>query len=574
MKFIIPLLILLSFCITARAAGIDPSPFGMNGLNPIHGRQDPNVFINAERTAKQMKDAGMYWARLELWWGVIEPEKGKFDWTFADKVAKLYRDQKMNGMVILCYSSAWSHGTPPATPEERAAYANYVYQMVHRYKDTFKVWEIWNEPNIPTFWPEPNVRDYTLMLKEAYKAAKKADPDCMVLAASTSGPDLQFIDGIYKNSGWDSCDAISIHPYSMAGGPIAQRLDKILRQNQEYIASKGKPKPLWITEMGWTSSNPREDRDQAVYTVQSYVISLANGVGNLQWFCLDDWGEKWGLVRSFEPFDPKPSYKAYQMMTKALGSPGKCAEFEGYAAVGKDVACYVFKKADGKRVLIMWGNDDSKKPVTLQQKTGLCAISILGDEVDVKEGRFTIGEVPVIVMGVEGKLLGSVSKTANPYIERKGQNLLNNGSLDIIHGRNPGWWNAGRFEGSAKDGTLETSDQGRNGSKCVSISKSGARAAWDATPIPVDPGKKYRLSGWIKLENATGNNQIGFFWYSGNQWTYKGEIRSENITGTSDWKKVTVEATCPADACLVRVNLISENNTGTTWFDDIELIEE
>jgi hypothetical protein len=213
LKFIIPLLILLSFCITARSAGIDPSPFGMNGLKLAHARNDPNVWANAERTAKVMKDAGMYWDRLELWWGFIEPEKGKFDWTYADKVAEFYRDQKINALVILCYSSAWSKDTPPATPEERALYADYVYQMVNRYKDTFKVWEVWNEPNIPTFWPEPNVRDYTLMLKAAYKAAKKADPDCLVFAGSTSGPDLEFIDGIYKNGGWDSCDGISIHPY-------------------------------------------------------------------------------------------------------------------------------------------------------------------------------------------------------------------------------------------------------------------------------------------------------------------------------------------------------------------------
>ena len=37
---------------------------------------------------------------------------------------------------------------------------------------------------------------------------------------------------------------------------------------------------------------------------------------------------------------------------------------------------------------------------------------------------------------------------------------------------------------------------------------------------------------------------------------------------------MTRDGTCPADACLVRVNLISENNTGQVWFDDIELSEE
>ena len=576
MKTIVPALVLLSLCISAWSAGIDQSPFGMNGLKLAHARNDPNVWTNAERTAKVMKDAGMYWDRLELWWGVIEPEKGKFDWTFSDKVAQFYRKQEINALVILCYSSAWSKDTPPATPEERALYADYVYQMVNRYKDTFKVWEIWNEPNIPTFWPEPNVRDYTLMLQEAYKAAKKADPDCMVFAGSTSGPDLEFIDGIYKNGGWDSCDGISIHPYSMAGGPIPQRLDKILRQNQEYIASKGKPKPLWITEMGWTSSNAREDRDQAVYVIQSYVMALANGVGNLQWFCLDDWAEKWGLVRSFEPFDPKPSYKAYQLLAETLGSPGKCAEFEGYLKMPEGVACYVFKKSENQRILILW-TDDARitRTVKFPKVTGSWHVTdILGEKMCVPSPDITVGAVPIIITGVRPGDIGQVNKTFNPYLEKSGMNIALNGSMEWLneHG-GADWWNAGRFEGSAKDGTFATTDAGRSGSKCVSISKSGERAAYDQGPIPVDAGKEYRMTAWIKTENATGSNQIGLFWYSGNQWTYKGEVRSENITGTHDWTKVEVTAKVPEGASLVRPNLISENNTGTAWFDDIVLEE-
>lgn len=562
------------FIISAASAKYDPSPFGMNGLKMAHNQKNPNIWADMERVSKLMKDAGMHWDRLELWWHVVEPEKGRFDWTFADQVAKFYKDHGMNACVILCYSSAWSKGTPPATQEEREAYANYVYQVVSRYKDTFKVWEVWNEPNIPTFWPKPNVKDYTLMLQEAYKAAKKADPDCMVLAAATSGPDLGYIQGIHDNGGWDSFDGISIHPYSMAGGPMYQRLDKMLRMTQSQIAGYGSPKPLWITEMGWTSRDEREDRNQAVYLVQSYAIALANGVENLMWFCLDDWGEKWGLVRKYEPFDPKPSYHAYKMMAEALGSPGPCAEFEGYAAVGRGVACYVFKKPNAKRALILWSTDGSRKAVSLQQKSGLDAKDVLGNEIDVKEGRFAVTEVPVIVTNADPALLGTVGRTANPHVERRGQNLLNNGSLDVIHGSGPGWWNPGRFDSSAKDGAFETSDLGRNGSKCVSISNSGERAAWDACPIPVESGKTYRATGWIKTEEATGESSIALLWYKGNMWTYISEERTEYIAGTGDWFKASISGEAPRGATFVRVNLISTNNTGTTRFDDIELVEE
>ena len=569
--------------LSVSSTAYDQSPFGINGLNMIHGRQSPNVFEDGRKTAKVMKDAGINWARLELWWGVLEPEKGKFDWTFSDKVAQLYRDEKMNGLVLLCYSSAWS-GKPPADAEERALYANYVYQVVNRYKDTFHVWEIWNEPNIPTFWPEPNVGDYTLMLKEAYKAAKKADPNCVVLAASTSGPDLDFIKGMYQYGGWDSCDGISIHPYSMSGGPIVQRLDKILRMHQKWMASHAtcravqinphsvmhviSIKSLWITEMGWTTRSPQSEQDQAIYLTQSYVISLANGVEKLFWFCLNDWGEKWGIIKGTDPLDPKPSYKAYQRLTRALGSPGKAASFEGYLRMPLGVACYVFKKSENERILILWSERLTK---TVSLKGNFHGEDIFGNPAEIKDDKITVGQSPILLIGPISPI-GPIRREYNPYLEKKGQNLAINGSFDSLNDEGQAdWWNAGRFEGSAKDGQFATV-KGRG--KAVSISQSGERAAYDEGPIPVDVGKKYRLTGWIKTENATGNNQIAFYWYGGNMWTYRGEVRTENMTGTHDWTKVSVTATVPEGTTFVRPNLVSENNSGVTYFDDVSLVEE
>ncbi len=76
------------------------------------------------------------------------------------------------------------------------------------------------------------------------------------------------------------------------------------------------------------------------------------------------------------------------------------------------------------------------------------------------------------------------------------------------------------------------------------------------------------------MEDATGNNQIGLFWYGGSMWPYRGEVRSETVTGTHDWMRVSVVGTAPKDAVFVRANLISENNSGATRFDDVMLVEE
>lgn len=551
----------------------DPSPFGVNGLKLMHSKDAPNVFDDAKKTAKLMKDAGIYWDRLELWWGVIEPEPGRFDWTYADKVADFYREQNIHGTVILCYSSAWSK-TPPRDSAERERYAEYVYQVVSRYKDIYKVWEIWNEPNIPGFWPEPNVEHYTLMLKDAYKAAKRADPTCTILAACTSGPGNDFIRGIYRHGGWDYLDGISIHPYSTSGGPIPQRLDRILRNIQDIIRSTGKPKSLWITEMGWIAYDPESEAEQAVYLFQSYVISLANGVKKFFWFDFADWGEKWGLVRGIDPFDPKPSYLSYALATRTLGSPGEVAFFEGYLRMPAGIACYVFKRSVEQKTLILWSNDDLTRKVQLPRKGSLSAIDIFGGRVSVNGGMLSVGPTPIIVTAVNCPSYLQSAMKYNPYRDWPGKNLLNNGTLEILSPWGPRWWAPGRYDRSARDGEFAVSTGGRRSSKCVSISQSGSRAAYDSCLIPVVSNGEYRLTAWLKTQSACGANQIGLAWYSGCMSSCLGEVRSGTITGTHDWTKVTLAAHAPDDAAFVRANLISESNPGKAWFDDIVLVEE
>lgn len=572
--------VLLVMGLTAAAGGVwaapnyDPSPFGINGIKYEFIYKNPNAWENARKPAKVMRDAGIYWDRDGISWAVVEPERGKWDWTCPDAVAKFNREEHLNSIILLSGCAAWANGVPPKDDAERAEFADYVYRMVSRYKDTFKVWEIWNEPNIPFFWQNPNAGNYTLLLKEAYKAAKRADPECTVLAGNTSGPDLTFIRGIHEHGGWDYFDGLCTHPYSLAGGPISQRYDRICRMINEFVKSTGKPKPVWITEVGWTAQKQEEETSQAIFLIQTYVVSLANGVEKICSFDLDDWEEKWGIIRTSDPFKPKLAYGAYKLMTEHLGSPGKCASFEGYLKMPSGVACYVFKKPGRARVLILWSDELSAQTVKLAQQSGLSATDILGKTLAVEKGRVAVGAVPIIVTGADSRKIGVVSSKFSPYLEKKGQNLLSNGSLDYVVGSNPAWWNAGRFDGTAKDCTFATNDEGRNGSKCVSISKSGERAAWDAVCTPIYPGRKYRLTAWVKTRDATGNNQIGLFWHTGNMWTYISESRSESTTGTCDWTKVTLTATAPRDAMFLRANLISEKNSGATWFDDVELVEE
>ena len=540
----------------------DQSPFGVNYLK-WHYFDRPGGIDDLRTRMKIMKDAGIYWDRDGFEYGDVHPAPDVWKWDHMDKCVALAKQEGISLIGLLL------GGPQPDTATRRKAYGEYVYQTVNRYKDTVKIWEIWNEPNIPSFWDKPDVKLYTLLVKEAYRQAKKADPTCTVIIGSTSGPGTDWFNGIHDNGGWDYCDGISIHPYSMAGNPIEQGLDKTLRLLKKQFAAFGKPKPIWSTEVGWQATKPREEETQATRIVQTYIIHIANGIRNMAYFCMDDY-DGWGFVKRDKPLETKLAYGAIKLMTQALGSPGPCAPFEGYLKMPEGVACYVFKKKGNERVLILWSNDSQKRLVKL---SGLIAKDIINRPIEIKDGKLTVGPTPVIVTGADARKIGKAGMDFNPYLTKRGQNLIVNPSMDAGSG-NPHGWTPGRFFGTDNKGTFATTKEGQKGSTCVSISKSTSPAAWDASPLPVDPDKKYTLTAWIKTKDATGKSIAAMYWYNGNQWGVVGTRTTQSITGTQDWTKVTVTGKPPKDAALVRVNLISEDNSGTAWFDDVTLTED
>ncbi len=550
------------------APNYDQSLFGVNYLKWEFLKQNPNFEKELHARAKIMKDAGIYWDRDGIGWYTVNPKPGVWDWEYTDKCMKAIKDEGINLVVILMGTRT----NPPLDDTSRAAFAEYVYQTVNRYKDQIKVWEIWNEPNIPSFWEKPDVKAYTALVKEAYKAAKRADPTCTVIVGSTSGPGNDWFNGIHDNGGWDYCDGISIHPYAMAANPIQQGLDKELRVVKQLVNGYGKPKPIWSTEVGWKGKGGTEEESQASKIIQTYVIHVANGV-HMDYFCMDNYDD-WGFVKKTDPLETKLAYGSVKLLTQTLGSPGVTAPFEGYLKTPAETACYVFKKDGTKRALILWSNDWQTRTVQFTQKSGLKAVDIINRPVAIKSGKLFVGPTPIIVTGADSRQIGAVSMAFNPYLTKPGKNQIVNGELWAEKGKNPPAWTQGRFFRNDNKGAFETTDSGRNGSTCVSISKATSPCAWDASPIPVDPGGKYKLTAWIKTKDATGKNVVAMYWYSGNQWTCLGTPSTATITGTKDWTQVTVKGVAPRDAAFVRVNLISENNTGTTWFDDISLTQE
>ena len=267
--------------------------------------------------------AGIPWERdmQSFTWNRIEPEKGVWDWRAADFIVAEAAKNKLSLVALLGHPASWagkgpqspetwknSNATKKATahaPRDIEEFSEYVFNTVSRYKGAVKHWEIWNEPD----WNQPNLEgvgftgsnaEYLDVLKAGYEAAKKADPDCVVLSGGFV-PHPHLINYLVENGGCRYFDILGMHRY----------------RSWEDFAKYAQlvKKPFWQTEH--LVSNPFDIAHEA-------VVSMNQGCGKFFFF------DAMTAMTNFdkEAFDahgwePQPVYFATAQCAAKIGNKTK-----------------------------------------------------------------------------------------------------------------------------------------------------------------------------------------------------------------------------------------------------------
>ena len=198
-----------------------------------------------------MKKAGIKYVRTDLDWAQVEPKEGEWNFSKWDAVLDEISAQNMEILPIL----------PGAVPKRAApAYKNldkfetYLRKCVERYKDRIKAWEIYNEPNLKSFWGDnPNPAEYAKLLERAYKAIKSIDPELKVLYAGVSGVPIDYIEKTFEAGASKYFDIMNIHPYQHSNPE--EKLPEEIKALKELMKKYGiSEKPIWITEVGYSSA--------------------------------------------------------------------------------------------------------------------------------------------------------------------------------------------------------------------------------------------------------------------------------------------------------------------------------
>ncbi|HEX3692049.1 MAG TPA: beta-galactosidase [Solirubrobacteraceae bacterium] len=296
---------------------------------------------------QEMNTLGVSWAREDLEWSKVEPQRGVFDWSSFDKMVKAVEARGVSVLPIVGYAPSW------ASPTDATDYTAFVKAAVERYGPgtaaNLRWWELWNEPYAPYAWaghtpePEPYARDVVA----AAQAAKSVAPSVKLLVAA----DYQDSPQTGGSSPWQTTwiddmftaeptlgkwiDGVSVHPYGddpalpllksngwldAKGEWAFQRIDNV---RAKFLAH-GVSVPFWITEVGWSTWEVTEAAQSRDYSDLIAQVKARPWVRALFPYCLREFEPAptnnqsgFGLLK-FGTWQPKSAFFALQSGLKEL----------------------------------------------------------------------------------------------------------------------------------------------------------------------------------------------------------------------------------------------------------------
>ena len=281
---------------------------------------------------ERMGDAEVGTLRVPFYWPAIQPptqagEPGgepAYKWATTDRIVSQAAIHRMELLPFVYGTPSWTAKdmriAPVRTERARRGWENLFRAMVRRYgpdgefwttpglapegvePNPIRAWQIWNEPNSPTFMKQGQaVQDYARTLDIAARAIRETDPDAtIVLAGLFSSPKggeefSQFLTRLFRVAGViEDFDVLGMHPY-------APKLDKLQLRFAfagAVMNAAGFSKPIWVTELGWPTGGTKEGnfrktpRGQAAILRRAFDLLVARrdewGIQRVIWYTWRD----------------------------------------------------------------------------------------------------------------------------------------------------------------------------------------------------------------------------------------------------------------------------------------------
>jgi hypothetical protein len=273
----------------ARSAAVATVPQGFVGVNidgPVFSSE-----VNFGQQLDTMVSSGVESVRFTINWSSSQPFPSykalnaagadptnytdiggvPTDFSATDSVVETAAARGLRLLPVVMYAAGWDASKNSDTqfprPARNGPYVDFVRALVRRYgpngtlwkenpgmpKLAVRMWQIWNEPSLPTFWPDrPFERSYVSLLRAAHAGIKSTDPGAKVVLGGLPNYSWQQLRPIYQTPGArNAFDVVAIHPYTTKPTGVIT----ILQLNRAVMNQFGDArKPILATEVGWPSS--------------------------------------------------------------------------------------------------------------------------------------------------------------------------------------------------------------------------------------------------------------------------------------------------------------------------------
>ncbi len=283
------------------------------GVNAYNIQFEPDA-SKVTRTLEMARNMGAHYVRMQMPWEDVEIHaKGDFEdrrnpghvrsaWEKYDFIFGEMQRLGLEPILRIDRPPLWARATANASPafqaglaelgsstgppDNYADYADFVAAVAARYRGKVGFLQIWNEPNLAYEWnwviPEPE--RFTELLKLAAEAARRSNPDVVILFPSLSPTDglepriapmteLEYLDRVYKAGGAAYFDIMSaqayglgqppdehryVRPRPLLKRPIDTRIDVsrvvLVREVMQHNGDQNTA--VWISEFGYVTAPP------------------------------------------------------------------------------------------------------------------------------------------------------------------------------------------------------------------------------------------------------------------------------------------------------------------------------
>ena len=338
---------------------------------------------------------GIKWVKTTADWSLLEPTRGKFEWTNLDKTVERAAAAGLRLVVVLANTPRWAaidQDTPDTIwrhqpPRDLADWQRFVGQAAARYRGRVAAWQITPALDFAVF--RGTVSDYLGMLRTARLAIRPADPEALVVAASPRGLDLSYTKAMLVRP-IEEFDGLMLFTSGRTPEEVIEALAAI--RTRVTIDPRRR---LWLSD--GDAGGPKATPDDAVgdWMVRLAAVGGAGGVTQ-QFWSGREMAARWAAVRQ-------------TLMTRLDG-----AQFVGWLPRGPGVYAFVMTK-DQAPISIVWSTSGPRN-LPLASDSGLTGFTEKGEPASVPiaadRKSVTAGPSPVFVLGIASAVVDEAAQSA------------------------------------------------------------------------------------------------------------------------------------------------------------------